>query len=136
MTEKLKLQLYKMTKSPAEIRFENSRQALSQALQNLEAKVQQKIHEETLSANILEAKGSTSTNARTRILEQDSVIYTLKCEINNLQNNLSQLGDEVENLAEENRNLAAKLQKIHHEGNQVIDGIAQDIQIIEVMLKS
>ena len=123
-----------MTKSPAEIRFENARENLSRALQNLEETAVQKIHEATLNTNIIDSKNSDGANLRSRIAEQDSVIYTLKCEINNLQNNLSQLGDEIENLAEENRNLVNKLQKIHREGNEAIEDIAKDIQIIEVML--
>jgi len=123
-----------MTKSPAEIKFENSRENLAKALQNLEEIALQKIHEAALNANIINAKNIGGASDRSRIIEQDSVIYTLKCEINNLQNNLSQLGDEIENLAEENRNLVNKLQKIHREGNDVIDGLAKDIQIIEVML--
>jgi hypothetical protein len=123
-----------MTKSPAEIRFENARENLSRALQNLEETALQKIHEATLNTNIIDAKSSDSAHLRSQIAEQDSVIYTLKCEINNLQNNLSQLGDEIENLAEENRNLVNKIQKIHREGNETIEEIAKDIQIIEVML--
>lgn len=123
-----------MTKSPAEIRFENSRENLSRALKELEEIALQKIHEATLSTNIIGNKNSDNADFRTKIVEQNSVIYTLKCEINNLQNNLSQLGDEIENLSEENRNLSTKLQKIHREGNDVIETIAKDIQIIEVML--
>ena len=123
-----------MTKSPAEIKFENARENLAKALQNLEEIALQKIHEATLSANIIDDKNAGGASQRSRIIEQDSVIYTLKCEINNLQNNLSQLGDEIENLTEENRNLVNKLQKIHREGNDVVETIAKDIQIIEVML--
>lgn len=123
-----------MTKSQAEIKFENSKKLLANNLKNLEEITKNKINEASLNAKIIASKSYSNSDLQTKILEQETIIYRLNCEINNLQNNLSQLGDEIENLREEKNNLSQKLKKISEKNEKIYTEINDDILEIEKLI--
>jgi hypothetical protein len=123
-----------MSKTIAEIRFEKSRKRLSQALQNLEEIVKDKIHEASVNGRIINNSSAGFEVANNRILEQDAIIQNLNSEINDLQKNLSELGAESESLEEENKILAKKLKTFQTNSEKIISAIEADLVKIEEVI--
>lgn len=120
-----------MTKTHAEIRFENARKRLSHALENLEDVMKRKLHEEAIESRMIRAADDSDAE----ILEQATTIQNLNLEINNLQKALSDLGRETEFLNTKNKIFAEKLSAIRGEQLGLIEAIETDLAKISEAIK-
>ncbi len=115
-----------MTKNLANIRFEKARKRLANALENLEDTIKDKLHDEASTSRIVSAKEESEI----KIAQQEIIIQNLNIEINNLQQNLSDLGRETEFLNTKNKIFAEKLEKLRQERLEIIDEISAELQKI------
>lgn len=120
-----------MSKSSSEIRFEKSRKRLSEVLKNLEEVVKEKIHETALDSKMIDISDRNNESSRGQIIEQAAVIQNLNSEINKLQKNLSDLGNESEFLSEKNKVLGQRIQELRTQSKSLIDAIEADLLHIE-----
>jgi predicted nucleic acid-binding Zn-ribbon protein len=121
----------KMSKNPAAIRFEKARRHLAQTLRNIEEVVKDKIHETAMNSKMLDVSGESDGSSNNKLIEQNAIIQNLNEEINDLQKNLSELGEEGDTLSDENKDLAIKLQKLQKDSRQIIELIESDLIKIE-----
>ncbi len=125
-----------MSKTHAEIKFEKSRKRLSAALKNLEEVVKEKLHEASINATMMSVSDDDSNSANARLVEQETMVQKLNSEINKLQKNLSDLGQETEFLREKNSHLATKIANFRTEQNNLIMAIEADLAHIEEAIKN
>ena len=124
-----------MNKTPAEIRFENSRKKLSQALKNLEEVVKKKLHE-LAQSKVLNSSQNDEKNLGAKIIEQDHIIESLNSEINNLQENLAELGKETEFLSAKNKAISERISENKPQQSGLIQALEADLIRIEEIIKS
>lgn len=116
-----------MSKSIAEIRFEKARKRLSLALKELEEVTKNKLHDTAMESRMVEG-GKESA-------EQATMIQNLNLEINNLQQNLLNLGHEVEFLNEKNKVLGQRMNKLRKSNLSFVEAIEADLVRIEEVMK-
>lgn len=125
-----------MSNAKVENRFENARKGLSQTLKDLEETIKQKLHENALQGRMI---GSVSENEiknnQSALLEKATTIENLNQEINNLQNNLLDLGNENDFLIKENKALTSKLTNAISQQSRLIEAIESDLIKIEAVIK-
>lgn len=114
-----------MTKSYSEVKLEKARKELSNALRDLE---------ETTKRKMIGVGENDALNNESTIMEQSVTIKNLSHEINNLQQNLLDLGDEMEFLKETNFTLTEKLSNIKQQQSQAIQAIELDLLDIEKII--
>jgi len=131
-----KIIVAKMSKTPAEIRFEKSRKKLSTALKELDAAIQKKLHEGAIETKIMDIGNEEDSEAKAKIIEQSETISNLNSEINTLQKNLSILGRESEFLHIKNKIFAEKLAAIRNQQSILIEEIETDLIRIESIIKT
>lgn len=120
-----------MSKTLSEIRFEKSRKRLSEVLRNLEEVVKEKIHETAIDSKMIDISDASNGSSRAQIIEQAAVIQNLNYEINKLQKNLSELGNEGEFLSEKNKLLGERIQELRTQSKILIDAIEADLLQVE-----
>lgn len=125
-----------MTKTHAEIRFEKARKKLSESLQNLEDIIKNKLHETAIQSKMIDVSANDIENNQAMILEQANTIQNLSHEINNLQQNLLQVGKETEFLNEKNRVFAERLKIFGKYQAQAIEAIEVDLTRIEEIINN
>lgn len=125
-----------MTKTHAEIRFEKARKKLSESLQNLEDIIKNKLHETAIQSKMIDVSANDIENNQAMIVEQANTIQNLNHEINNLQQNLLQVGKETEFLNEKNRVFAQRLESFHKYQAQAIEAIEVDLTRIEEIINN
>ena len=121
-------------KNAAEIRFENARKKLSDALHDLEKTLKQKIHQAAIESRIIN-HNETGSRLETKVFEQETIIQTLNQEINNLQKLLADLGNEIEFISEKNKMITKKTEDFRIQGPNLIKAIESDLASIENLLK-
>lgn len=125
-----------MTDSNIENRFENARKSLSETLKNLEEIIKQKIHESALQGRMISSVSENEIkNNQSALLEKTTTIENLNQEINNLQNNLLDLGKENDFLSKENKALTSKLTNSNSQQSRLIEAIESDLVKIEKVIK-
>ncbi len=120
-----------MTQTPANLRFEEARKRLANALGNLEDVVKNKLHEEASSSRLIRS----TEDSQAKIIQQEIIIQKLNLEINNLQQNLSDLGQENEFLNTKNKIFAEKLINLRQERLEIIAEISSDLNKIFSAIK-
>ena len=125
-----------MTKTHAEIRFEKARKKLSESLQNLEDIIKNKLHETAIQSKMIDVSAHDIENNQAMIVEQANTIQNLSHEINNLQENLLQVGKETEFLNEKNRVFAERLESFRKYQQQAIEAIEIDLTRIEEIINN
>lgn len=106
-------------------RFDKSRKNLSAALSNLEEAIKEKVHE----ASLLSGSDADSE------VNQQVAINKLNEEVNRLQNELSELGKEVEFLTEKNKTLWQRIENFDQQKNDLITSIEADLTIIKEVIE-
>lgn len=114
-----------MSKTHAEIRFEQARKRLSESLKNLEKTVKEKLHEPTI-----------NSPEENDAAQKSATVQKLNDEINNLQKSLSDLGRETEFLNEKNKALAQKFSDFRAHGKGLIESVEADLVRIEEVIKN
>ncbi len=107
-------------------RFQKARKRLSEALKSLEDITKEKIHETAMQ------KGIVDNN---RAIEESIVIQNLNKEVNNLQQNLEELGDELELANRKNKTLTEKINNYRSKGFSLVNAIETDLARIEDIIK-
>lgn len=125
-----------MTKTHAEIRFEKARKKLSESLQNLEDIIKNKLHETAIQSKMIDVSAHDIENNQAIIVEQANTIQNLSHEINNLQENLLQVGKETEFLNEKNRVFAERLESFRKYQAQAVEAIEVDLARIEEIINN
>jgi hypothetical protein len=125
-----------MTKNHAEIRFEKARKKLSESLQNLEDIIKNKLHETAIQSKMIDVSAHDIENNQAMIVEQANTIQNLSHEINNLQENLLQVGKETEFLNEKNRVFAERLESFRKYQAQAVEAIEVDLARIEEIINN
>lgn len=115
----------------AKIRFEKSRKRLSEVLRNLEEVVKDKIHETAIDSKMIDVSDDLSSSAQAKVIEQEAVIQNLNEEINKLQKNLSDLGNENEFLNDKSKILGKKFDELRNTGRNLLDAIDVELAAIE-----
>lgn len=115
----------------AKLKFEQSRKRLSDTLKNLEEVVQDKIHETAIDSKMIDVSDDSSAAASAKVIEQEAVIQNLNEEINKLQKNLSELGNENEFLNEKAKVLGTKFNEFREQGKKLLDAIEVELASIE-----
>jgi exonuclease VII small subunit len=124
-----------MTKISAKVRFENARNKLSEALNNLEKTTQKKLREGTVETKVFNLSKNDVESFEAKLIQQSQIIENLNLEINQLQKSLSDLGAESEFLHERNKNLAEKLSQNHILQADLIKAVELDLAGIEELIK-
>lgn len=124
-----------MTKISAKVRFENARNKLSEALNNLEKTTQKKLREGAVETKVFNLSKNDVESFEAKLIKQSQIIENLNLEINQLQKNLSDLGAESEFLNERNKNLAEKLSQNHSLQAALIKAVELDLAGIEELIK-
>jgi chromosome segregation ATPase len=106
-------------------RFDRSRKNLSAALKNLEEAIKEKVREASLLA------GSDADSE----VEQQAAINKLNEEVNRLQNELSELGKEVEFLTEKNKILWQRIENFDQQKNDLVIAIEADLALIHEVIE-
>lgn len=125
-----------MSKTHSEIRFDKARKKLSDAFKNLEDVMKQKLHEAAIQSTMIGASENDVGGRQAQIVEQLATIQSLNLEINNLQKNLINAGNETDFLNEKNKFLAEKFSKLQKESLCFIEAIETDIALIEEVIKN
>lgn len=121
-----------MSQPTVEARFESARKRLSHALKELEEVAKAKLHE--------------AANQQIRIVgDEDSIdlggrvslpAFNLSQQVNQLQNELVEVGNEVEFQREKNRILLEKLENLQQEKLHLVAAIEENIEAIEQLIGS
>jgi hypothetical protein len=125
-----------MSKTHSEIRFDKARKKLSDAFKNLEDVMKQKLHEAAIQSTMIRASEHDVGGRQAQIVEQLATIQSLNLEINNLQKNLINAGNETDFLNEKNKLLADKFAKLQKESLCFIETIETDITLIEEVMQN
>lgn len=125
----------KMTKSNTKNRFEKARKDLSEALNALEDSVKQALHDHAQQSRMIGISDNDAQKNQTTIIEQSTIIEHLNKEINNLQNNLSDLGNENDFLGKESKAMISKMNNCENKQEKLIALIESDLIRIEELIK-
>jgi len=115
----------------AKEKFEQSRKRLSDVLRNLEEVVQDKIHETAIDSKMIDVSDDSSNAAQAKVIELEAVVINLNEEINKLQKNLSEIGNENEFLNEKAKVLGKKFDELRNQGRNLLDAIDVELAAIE-----
>lgn len=125
-----------MTKTVAEIRFDNARKRLGSALKGLEEMVKDRLHEAAeIQSKILSPEEVTSVKKQMRMVEQSVTIQNLTNEMSNLENSLSEVSDEAEFLRNQHKDLMKKLDNLYEEKESLVSAIEADLSRIDDIIK-
>lgn len=124
-----------MSQESSEARFDKARKRLSSALKELEEITKEKIHEasEQQIKIISDNKDGDEAGLGGRY---SLPAYNLSTQVNQLQNELSEVGKEVEFQREKNKTLLDRIQNFQQEKTHLAEAIERDIIEIERIIKS
>lgn len=122
-------------KNPStELRFDNARKRLADALKGLEESVKKKLHEGALGLKMLDVGHENFDSTQAKLIEQAVTIENLNSEINNLQKNLSVLGRDTEFMNTKNKLFAEKINETRNQQATLIAAIEADLAQIEAVI--
>lgn len=98
--------------------------------------MKQKLHEAAIQSTMIRASEHDVGGRQAQIVEQLATIQSLNLEINNLQKNLINAGNETDFLNEKNKFLAEKFTKLQRESLCFIEAIETDITLIEEAIEN
>lgn len=125
-----------MKNSSTELRFDNARKRLADALKSLEESVKKKLHEGAIGSKMLDVGHEDFDGAQAKLIEQAVTIENLNSEINNLQKNLSLLGRDTEFMNTKNKIFAEKINEIRTQQSDLIIAIETDLAQIEEIINN
>ena len=123
-----------MKNSSTELRFDNARKRLADALKGLEESVKKKLHEGALGLKMLDVGHENFDSTQAKLIEQAVTIENLNSEINNLQKNLSVLGRDTEFMNTKNKLFAEKINETRNQQATLIAAIEADLAQIEAVI--
>lgn len=123
-----------MSQSPSEKRFEEARKRLSESFDALEKVIKKKIVDSIEQEKLVHISDEDAEAYEAKIMQQETTIENLSEEVNRLQDQLSETGNEIEFLNEKSSVLTRRVEKIRYQQSELIEAIESDILRIEQLI--
>ncbi len=123
-----------MNHNSSEKRFEEARKRLSESFDVLEKTIKKKISDSIEQEKLVHISDEDSEAYEAKIMQQETTIENLSEEVNRLQDQLSETGNEIEFLNEKSAVLTRRVEKIRYQQSELVEAIESDILRIETLI--
>jgi len=117
-------------------KFDEAREKLAAALQNLEEVTIAKIHETSKNSLIMQGAEGDESSLRVKIFEQSTIISNLSDELNKIQKTTNETSKENDFLKDKNKLFADKVLRFKTQGSSFIEAIESDLSKIKEIIKN